>query len=130
MEQGTVKTVVEAYNVYDRFLSADANLNYLDAPSSSTASINAIASRKPKKFKPGNVSKEPPKRPLPPFYACKGCGGKHLRRDCPHYNEKCLKCGIRGHLKSMCYTKSASSVIATTTKSCKRHVLAAINDKQ
>ncbi|XP_029647283.1 uncharacterized protein LOC115221276 [Octopus sinensis] len=36
---------------------------------------------------------------------CVVCGGRHLRKECPFKNAKCLRCGNTGHIKSHCTTK-------------------------
>lgn len=42
---------------------------------------------------------------------CFSCGGNHFRKDCPHRDERCSRCGYKGHLESACrnhVTKDAS----------------------
>ena len=39
---------------------------------------------------------------LAPGTPCTGCGGRHLRQDCPHRQTPCYNCGKPGHLARMC----------------------------
>ena len=37
---------------------------------------------------------------------CSGCGGKHWKCKCPFKDSICHKCGKKGHLKKVCFSKT------------------------
>lgn len=42
--------------------------------------------------------------------SCRSCGStQHLRRDCPHLSSECFKCGLKGHLQTVCERTAGSS---------------------
>ena len=43
-----------------------------------------------------------------PSKPCSGCGGKHWKSKCPFKDSVCHKCGKKGHLKKVCFSKTTA----------------------
>ncbi|KAL7726057.1 hypothetical protein ACLKA6_008515 [Drosophila palustris] len=48
---------------------------------------------------------------------CAGCGGHHMRKQCPHCESICHSCGLKGHLQRVCRRTHTSKDSAATSSS-------------
>ncbi|KAM8701369.1 hypothetical protein ACLKA7_000226, partial [Drosophila subpalustris] len=48
---------------------------------------------------------------------CAGCGGHHMRKQCPHRESICHSCGLKGHLQRVCRRTHTSKDSAATSSS-------------
>ena len=107
-EMGSQLNRTSTSNTAQTVNSVKSNSGYSKKPNSNKQGSQNQFVKKPTKETQSNSKSrwEPSTRPNQP---CSGCGSFHWKKDCPFRNAECRKCGIKGHIAKVCFTKNKTT---------------------